>query len=271
MHPAYSVIVFTTASGAGYGLLIWLAVGGGAQSRAARPGARIVRPRRSRSRCHRRAAHLDAASRPAGAGLARALAMANVVAVARRRRRDRDLSAGRRAGLGWVFGEFVPGQIVARRPGCSVPCALATLWCTGMIYASLPTIRAWHQPLVAPLYLVHCAGDRRRAADIAASDLRRSDPLDRRGERGGPACSARSSSGCTGPRSTPRQEDHTAEAATGLGQSRHGAAARPAAHPAELRDARDGLSGGAAARREASRLVGDAAVSAAARGGACCC
>ena len=26
MHPAYSVIVFTTASGAGYGLLIWLAL-----------------------------------------------------------------------------------------------------------------------------------------------------------------------------------------------------------------------------------------------------
>ena len=24
MHPAYSVILFTTASGAGYGLLIWL-------------------------------------------------------------------------------------------------------------------------------------------------------------------------------------------------------------------------------------------------------
>ena len=26
MHPAYSVILFTTASGAGYGLLFWLAV-----------------------------------------------------------------------------------------------------------------------------------------------------------------------------------------------------------------------------------------------------
>src|SRR5882672_450227 len=25
MHPAYSVILFTTASGAGYGLLVWLA------------------------------------------------------------------------------------------------------------------------------------------------------------------------------------------------------------------------------------------------------
>ena len=26
MHPAYSVIIFTTASGAGYGLLVWLAL-----------------------------------------------------------------------------------------------------------------------------------------------------------------------------------------------------------------------------------------------------
>src|SRR5262245_38690997 len=28
MHPAYSVIVFTTASGAGFGLLVWLAMFG---------------------------------------------------------------------------------------------------------------------------------------------------------------------------------------------------------------------------------------------------
>ena len=28
MHPAYSVILFTTASGAGYGLLVWLCLGG---------------------------------------------------------------------------------------------------------------------------------------------------------------------------------------------------------------------------------------------------
>ena len=32
--------------------------------------------------------------------------------------------------------------------------ALLTVWCTGMIYASLKTIPAWHQPLVAPLYLM---------------------------------------------------------------------------------------------------------------------
>jgi sulfite dehydrogenase (quinone) subunit SoeC len=35
-----------------------------------------------------------------------------------------------------------------------VPCALVTIWCGAMIYASLPTIRAWHQPLVGPIYLV---------------------------------------------------------------------------------------------------------------------
>ena len=28
MHPAYSVILFTTASGAGHGLLVWLGVAG---------------------------------------------------------------------------------------------------------------------------------------------------------------------------------------------------------------------------------------------------
>ena len=56
-------------------------------------------------------------------------------------------------GLGWVFGEIVAGQI-ALGAWLAVPCALVTLWCTGMIYASLPTIRAWHQPLVAPLYVV---------------------------------------------------------------------------------------------------------------------
>ena len=28
MHPAYSVILFTTASGAGYGLLVWLCLCG---------------------------------------------------------------------------------------------------------------------------------------------------------------------------------------------------------------------------------------------------
>ena len=51
-----------------------------------------------------------------------------------------------------MFGEFVPGQLGVGA-ALSVPCALVTVWCTGMIYASLPTIRAWNQPLVPPVYV----------------------------------------------------------------------------------------------------------------------
>src|SRR5262249_45543446 len=56
-------------------------------------------------------------------------------------------------GLGWVFGEVMRGQI-AVGAALSIVGALVTVWCTGRIYSSLPTIRAWHQPLVAPVYLV---------------------------------------------------------------------------------------------------------------------
>ena len=82
MHPAYSVIVFTTASGAGYGLLIWLALARRIGSGAARSGAGIFRSRRGAGADHHRAARLDCPSRPAGARLARAVAMEDVVAVA---------------------------------------------------------------------------------------------------------------------------------------------------------------------------------------------
>jgi DMSO reductase anchor subunit len=153
MHPAYSVIVFTTASGAGYGLLIGLAVA----------VALGLVPR-------------DPMLGFFGLGSALALItlglLASTLHLGRPERAWRAFSQWRSSwlsregvasmvtyipagvlGLGWVFGEFVPGQI-AIAAVLSVPCALATLWCTGMIYASLPTIRAWSQPLVAPIYIV---------------------------------------------------------------------------------------------------------------------
>jgi len=153
MHPAYSVIVFTTASGAGYGLLIWLAVG----------VALNLVPR-------------DPVLGFVGLGVALALITTGLLTstfhLGRPERAWRALSQWQSSwlsregvaaiftyvpagalGLGWVFGDFVPGQI-AFGAVLSVPCALVTLWCTGMIYASLPTIRAWHQPLVAPVYVV---------------------------------------------------------------------------------------------------------------------
>jgi DMSO reductase anchor subunit len=153
MHPAYSVIVFTTASGAGYGLLIWLAIA----------AAFNLVPR-------------DPALGFAGLGLALVLItvglLASTLHLGRPERAWRALSQWKTSwlsregiaaivtylpvgalGLGWVFGEFVPGQM-AVGAWLSVPCALVTIWCTGMIYASLPTIRAWHQPLVAPVYVM---------------------------------------------------------------------------------------------------------------------
>jgi len=153
MHPAYSVIAFTTASGAGYGLLIWLSI--------AMLGGLVPR---------------DPALGFAGLGIALALIAVGLLAstfhLGRPERAWRAFSQWRTSwlsregvisvvtfipaaalGLGWVFGEFISGQ-VAIGAALSIVCSLATLWCTGMIYASLPTIRAWHQPLVPWVYIL---------------------------------------------------------------------------------------------------------------------
>lgn len=153
MHPAYSVIVFTTASGAGYGLLIWLAVAAllGFVPRSATFGltafglslglitigllastAHLGRPER--------------AWRAFSQWRTSWLSREGIAAVATY------IPAGALA-LGFVFGEVVPGQIAMAALLC-IPAALLTLWCTGMIYASLIPIRAWNQPLVAPIYVV---------------------------------------------------------------------------------------------------------------------
>jgi len=55
-------------------------------------------------------------------------------------------------GVGWVGLESVDG-LFAIAAALTVACAVFTLYCTGMIYASLRTIRQWHQPLTAPIYV----------------------------------------------------------------------------------------------------------------------
>ncbi len=152
MHPAYSVILFTTASGAGYGLLIWLAAFG----------------------------LLDLVPTErwlgfAGFGLAFALVTAGLIAstahLGRPERAWRAFSQWRTSwlsregvmalatyvpsallGLGWVFLESADG-LFAVMALLTIVCALLTLFTTGMIYASLRTIRQWHQPLTAPIYI----------------------------------------------------------------------------------------------------------------------
>jgi DMSO reductase anchor subunit len=153
MHPAYSVIVFTTASGAGYGLLIWLSLAAALGLAPRSPMLGFI-----------------------GLGIALALItlglLSSTLHLGRPERAWRAMSQWKSSwlsregiaslvtyvpagalGLGWVFGETVPGQ-VSVAAWLTIAGALVTLWCTGMIYASLTTIRAWRQPLVAPIYVV---------------------------------------------------------------------------------------------------------------------
>jgi DMSO reductase anchor subunit len=152
MHPAYSVILFTTASGAGLGLLAWLAL---LAVLGAVPDERWLGF--------------------AGLGLAFLLVTAGLVAstahLGRPERAWRAFSQWRTSWLsregvmavattvpagvlsvGWVLLESVDG-LFAIAALLSVACAVLTLYCTGMIYASLRTIRQWHQPLTAPIYV----------------------------------------------------------------------------------------------------------------------
>ena len=100
----------------------------------------------------------------------------------------------------------------------AVPCALVTLWCTGMIYASLPTIRAWHQPLVAPIYIVLALATGGVLLSLLLARVR---PRLRAGPPAASALPARArlaiSRRATGAPSTATEQTYTAEAATGLG------------------------------------------------------
>ena len=55
-------------------------------------------------------------------------------------------------GIGWVLFERTDG-IFALFGLIAAALALLTVYCTGMIYASLRTIRQWHQPLVPWVYI----------------------------------------------------------------------------------------------------------------------
>lgn len=153
MHPAYSVILFTTASGAGYGLLIWMAVAAVFELLPAGLTFRI-----------------------AGLGLALTLVVVGLLSsTAHLGRPERAWRAFSQWTTSWLSREgvaavftfapvgvfaltlvFAPEQRVAVVVSAvaSVLGALATLYCTGMIYASLRTVPAWNQSIVAPGYIV---------------------------------------------------------------------------------------------------------------------
>ena len=152
MHPAYSVILFTTASGAGYGLLALLGlVGlnhGQASSLAFGLTAMVI-----------------------ALGLITLGLLSSTFHLGHPERAWRAFSQWRSS---WLSREgvaavvtYVPAVLfglvwsgLVEAPGLIAPLgivsavmALVTVYCTGKIYATLATIRAWHNGLTVPVYL----------------------------------------------------------------------------------------------------------------------
>jgi len=160
MHPALSVIFFTTLSGLGYGLFAWAGVGAllGAPPRvllgslalglvASTVGllcslGHLGKPLRAwRAFSQWRSSWLSRE------GVASLITYGPAIA----------LGAALLPGMiapaasGAAVALALPGVVVAL---LLVTCALATVYCTAMIYASLKPIPAWTHRSVAPLYLL---------------------------------------------------------------------------------------------------------------------
>lgn len=145
MHPAPSIILFTVASGLGYGLAVMLGLG-------------LLDPQALATRV----AHVLSLSLIGGGLMSSTLHLGNP------RRAWRAVSQWRSS---WLSREgvmalvtFVPLTLSAALAlfagRHSLPLglvgaamAIATVYCTAMIYASLRTVEAWHTPLTPACYV----------------------------------------------------------------------------------------------------------------------
>jgi DMSO reductase anchor subunit len=167
MHPAFSVIFFTTLSGAGYGLLVWIALEameGGQCASTLLTGlvlglalatiglfssmAHLGKPGRAwRAFSQWRTSWLSREGVCAVLTYVPALALGVAL-----------LGAPVMSGLPpqWLSKPSLLEATLADRIACwsLVVGALATVVCTAMIYASLKPIPAWRHPMVVPVYLV---------------------------------------------------------------------------------------------------------------------
>lgn len=162
MHPALSILFFTTLSGAGYGLLAWLGIS--------------ILLLGSRSNQLPALHGLQLLALMVGVVLSTLGLLSSLGHLGQPQRAWRALSQWRTS---WLSREgvlalltLVPalaiGAIVLWSKTLSWPVALvlslsggllsllslATVACTAMIYASLKPIPAWRHPLVVPVYLV---------------------------------------------------------------------------------------------------------------------
>lgn len=153
MHPAYSVIIFTSASGAGYGLLIWLAL-------ARLTGAWDMSPVVAVVACLLALAlvtvgllsstfhlgHPERAWRAFSQWRSSWLSREGVFAVL-------TYPAALLFTAGW-FWSPVAGPTMSLAAAATILLSLVTVYCTSMIYASLKTIPRWSNAFVPPLYLL---------------------------------------------------------------------------------------------------------------------
>ncbi len=152
MNPAYSVIFFTTASGAGYGLLALLGLTAPTLGQSASPAFVLV-------------------SMIIALGLITAGLLSSTLHLGHPERAWRALSQWKTSwlsregvaailtypfalafGLTWS-GLYPAPDAIAPLGAITAIMSFITVFTTGKIYASLKTIRAWHQPLTVPVYL----------------------------------------------------------------------------------------------------------------------
>ncbi len=157
MHPAYSVIAFTTMSGAGYGLLALLGVLGASGLLPADRwfgfaafglGLALVTAGLLSSTFH--LGHPERAWRAFSQWRSSWLSREGVAAVIAY------VPAGIYA-IGWVFLEQNTGLWAIAGWLTAITSAI-TVYCTAMIYASLRTIPRWYNRWVPPVYMALALG-----------------------------------------------------------------------------------------------------------------
>lgn len=152
MHPSYSVIFFTTASGAGYGLLILLCLFGALGLIPVEPlfmftsfsiALGLVTFGLISSTFH--LGHPERAWRAFSQWKTSWLSREGVAAVV-------SFIPAVLLAFGWIFS-VGDEQLWSFLSALTILAAIVTIYCTGMIYASLRTIRQWNLVLVPYVYL----------------------------------------------------------------------------------------------------------------------
>jgi sulfite dehydrogenase (quinone) subunit SoeC len=151
MNPAYSVILFTTASGAGYGLLALIGLVGFNHGPASSTAFALTCLLKAlalitiglfSSTFH--LGHPERAWRAFSQWRSSWLSREGLLAV---------FTYPLALIFGAAWAGYLPAELVAPFGLLSALMSIATIYCTGKIYQSLITIPAWHTPWTVPVYI----------------------------------------------------------------------------------------------------------------------